>query len=53
MEKKYTIEDIKSLENIGFSIIGQIENDYCELEKNDKNKVDRLDMIREILNKGE
>ncbi len=51
--EKYTIEDIKNLENIGISIIGQIENGYHELRKDDENKSDRLKRIQEILKQGE
>ena len=51
--EKYTTEDIKNLENIAVSIIGQIESDYRELEKNDKNKSDSLKKIQEIIKKGE
>lgn len=51
--EKYTIEDIKNLENIGISIIGQIDSDYRELRENDKNKADSLKRIQEILKEGE
>ena len=51
--EKYIIEDIKSLENIGISIIGQIESDYRELRESDKNKADNLKRIQEILKEGE
>ncbi|MDE6091780.1 MAG: hypothetical protein K2F73_06295 [Ruminococcus sp.] len=51
--EKYTIDDIKNLENIGMSIIEQIESDYRELEKNDRSKADRLKSIQEILKQGE
>ncbi len=49
--EKYTIEDIKNLENISISIIGQIESDYRELKESDGNKSDSLKKIQEILNK--
>lgn len=51
--EKYKIEYIKNIENIGISIIGQINSDYSELKENDKNKADSLKRIQEILKEGE